>query len=105
MGAGASAAIGAQAGGLGASAGGVAGLTGVPSPFVMSLVKGFPGVANNAIHGSFNPLSLIPYAGAGLGIPSWMTTAATTLGNLARGQKISVNPVNAALTAAQLAGG
>lgn len=40
-----------------------------------------------------------------MGIPSWAMTGATTLGNLARGGRVSVNPVQLGMTAAQLAGG
>lgn len=52
--------------------------------------------------GRFDPLSLLPVAGAGLGIPSWVTTGASTLGRLARGGNVSINPVGTAIAAAPL---
>jgi hypothetical protein len=104
MGAGASAAIGGAQGGLAAAPGGVAGLSGTPSAFVSGLAKGIPNFGQQISSGNFNPLSLLPIAGAGLGIPSWLTQGAQTLGNLARGGKPTVNPFSAALLAASLAG-
>lgn len=104
MGSGAQAAIGAQAGGLAASPGGVAGLS-APSAFGTALGKGLPQIARSVGEGRFNPLSLIPLVGSGFGLPSWITSGVTTLGNLARGGKPSVNPVGLALNAARALGG
>jgi hypothetical protein len=55
--------------------------------------------------GRFDPLSLLPVAGAGLGIPSWVTTGVSTLGRLAHGGNVSINPVSTAIAAAPLLGG
>ena len=102
----AQAAIGGANGGLAASAGGVGGLSGLSTPLATALGKGIPSFGNSIANHNFNPLSLIPYAGAGLGLPSWMTTAATTLGNLASGGKLNFNPMQlAAIAAQQVMGG
>lgn len=55
--------------------------------------------------GRFDPLSLAPVVGAGLGIPSWVTTGASTLGRLARGDNMSINPIGTAIAAAPLLAG
>lgn len=105
MGAGASAAIGGAQGGLAAAEGGMGGL-GAGSQLGMQLGRGAVDLARNLGSGKgFNPLSLIPLAGSGLGLPSWATSGATTLGNLARGGKPHVNPLQAAFAALRLGGG
>lgn len=102
MGSGAAGAIGGANGGLAATEGGVAGLSGTPSALVTQLVKGIPGFGQQITNGNFNPLSLIPYAGSALGLPSWVGQTASTIGSLAQGNKPSVNPIAAAMAAMRL---
>jgi len=105
MGANAASAIGAANGGLAAAPGGVAGLTGTPGALVSQLAKGIPNFGRAITSHTFNPISLIPLAGAGLGLPSWVGSGAATLGNLAQGGRVTVNPISAGLQALQLFGG
>lgn len=88
MGAGASAAIGGAQGGLAASQGGMGGL-GAGSSLGSAAGNLAVGTARDLGSGrGFNPLSLIPLAGIGLGLPSWATSGITTLGKLAGGGKV-----------------
>lgn len=99
------AAIGGMQGGLAASEGGMAGLGSSAPSWVSSLGRNIPNLGRQVANHDFNPLSLIPYAGAALGLPSWAAAGATTIGNLARGRSPSVNPAQAAMILARLVGG
>lgn len=99
----AQAAIGGATGGLAAAPGGVAGLTGAAPGWITQLVRGIPNFGRSLTSGNFDPLSLLPIAGSAMGISPWLTTGARTLGELARGQRLTFNPIGAAMSVAPYA--